>query len=785
MASCSRNLRKWCGMYVAAIWLLAVGNGYPATVSPLFSRGYTVIPEPQQVTLDSAEFRFGAGWRLKLESGVGPNDVAVDSLKKDLASRFHVTLNPQPRGSSQAKVIRLAIMPNSVPVGEAADREKQALAEQAYKITLAADNVSITANAAPGLFYGVQTLLQLIKRQDETLWLPEGQIVDWPDLQLRVIYWDDAHHLDHTDVLKRAIRQAAFFKINGFSIKLEGHFQYKSAPAIVEPCALSPAELQELTDYGARYYVQLIPYLDGPAHIAFILKHPEYANLRSYPESNYELCTTNPDSYKLLFGMYQDLLDANNGVKYFVLSTDEPYYVGLANNSQCQEAAPARQLGSVGKVLAEFITKTANFLHDRGRTVIFWGEYPLKPADIASLPPYLVNGEVYGPAFDPVFKAHGIRQMVYVSTEGEEPLFPQYYALPSSERLHPAPAGAGRVPEMFEHISYGSGRKQADLMGVFVAGWADMGLHPETFWLGYATGPAAGWHPGSPDPHESMSAFYPLFYGPGATNMGRVYQLMSLQAQFWADSWESAPSTARKPIFGYSNGIFTPPRPVNDPTLTLPPVPSAHYLTLSYDWSQENAKRLQLSSKFLMDNDELLDLLQMNMQRVEFNRYNLEVFFAVAQLYRQNLLLLQGLGRIDAFLRSAQAAAARQQPQAVAAIDRALDLAEEIRQQRNSVLHDATETWYKSWFPRVTEANGRRFLHELDDVKNHLPDRTVDMSYLVYRELLLPFGEWAEKVQAARNQYAQANNLPTRNSTFDWKDTQTLISQEQVPDEEE
>ena len=40
--------------------------------------------------------------------------------------------------------------------------------------------------------------------------------------------------------------------MNGFVIKLEGHFQYKSAPALVEPYALSPAELQELTDYGLR-----------------------------------------------------------------------------------------------------------------------------------------------------------------------------------------------------------------------------------------------------------------------------------------------------------------------------------------------------------------------------------------------------------------------------------------------------------------------------------------------------------------------------------------------------
>ena len=211
------------------------------------------------------------------------------------------------------------------------------LEEQAYRIDLHQGAVAITANAPMGLFYGVDTLIQLLRPKMGTLWLPEGTIEDWPDLQLRHIYWDDAHHLEKMDELKRDMKQAAFYKINGLVIKLEGHFQYKSAPAVVEPYALSPAQLQELTDYGLRYHIELIPYLDGPAHIAFILKHPEYAKLREFPDSNYEICATNPDSYKLLEGMYQDLLDANHGVKHFFLSTDEPYYLGLAHNSQCNE----------------------------------------------------------------------------------------------------------------------------------------------------------------------------------------------------------------------------------------------------------------------------------------------------------------------------------------------------------------------------------------------------------------------------------------------------------------
>jgi len=766
MLMASENRKTRLRMLFLSGLLFVTANGFSARVSPLLSRGYSVLPEPQQVKL-GGDFQVGDGWRLALGNNVQPGDVSVASLKENLDLK--ISADRQPKTSP--KTIRLSIEPKSVEVGEATDREKQVLAEQAYRMVLSPGNISITANAAPGLFYGVQTLLQLLKTGSGDLRLPEGEIVDWPDLQLRQIYWDDAHHLDHLDVLKRAIRQAAFFKINGFAIKLEGHFQYKSVPAIVEPYALTSAELQELTDYGLRYFVQVIPFLDGPAHIAFILKHPEYAKLRAFADSNYELCATNPESYQLLQGMYQDLLDANKGVKYFNLSTDEPYYIGMANNAGCREEPRAKELGSVGKLLAEFLTKAAGYLRDRGRTVMFWGEYPLKPDDIPSLPKYLVNGEVYGPDFDPVFKAHGIRQTIYTSTQGEEPLFPHYYLLPSSERLRPGRGSTGRVAEMAGTISYNPARQQADLMGVFVAAWADAGLHPETFWLGYATGASYGWHPGSPDPREAMNAFFPLFYGSSVVNPGRVYQLMSRQAQFWEDSWEWTLSSARKALFGNSDKIFSPRRPERDQTLSLPPVPSPQFLTLKWDWSQENAKRLRLAARFLVENDELMDLLHLNLQRVQSNHQNIEAFIAIAGLCRQNLLMLEDLGRIDGLLKSAQtAAAANQADAAVSAVDEVLQIAGEIRQQRNHTYQDLVATWYKSWFPRVSEANGRRFLHELDDVKDHVPDRTVDMSYLIYRQLLLPFGQWADEVLSSRNDYAKANGLAVRRIQFDWKD---------------
>jgi hexosaminidase len=755
---------------VAAIcgWLCSAGFGQ--AVTPLFARGYTVIPEPQKVILDTHDFTFGRNWQLRVDKSVAANDVAVETLRGDLAARFNVTLGTS---NGRGGILSLRIAPGSVHVGRALDPHKAALAEQAYRIDLNNGSITITANAPTGLFYGVDTLIQLLRPNMGTLWLPEGTIEDWPDLQLRNIYWDDIHHLDRVDALKHALRQAAFYKVNGFVLKLNGHFQFKSAPAVIEPYALTPAELQELTNYGLHYHVQLIPYLDGPAHVAFILKHPEYTKLREFPESNYEMCATNPASYKLLDGMYQDLLDANKGVKYFFLPTDEPYFIGLANNSQCDEASLAKQLGSLGQVYVHFLTKAGSYLHDRGRTVMFWGLDPLHPSDIQSLPPYLVNSFVYGPEMDKAFHQRGIQQMIITYAVGEEYLFPDYAILPESERLHQAKPGdepdLPKAGALMDKISFDPSRVYTSVIGEISTGWGDNGVNPETVWLGYIASDAAGWHPGSPSAVEFSSAFYSLFYGIKVVDMDRIYQLMSQQAQSWTDSWDWTPSKTRKPIWGGYHAIYNPPRPARDQTIPLPISPGAN-LEYTSSWSTENAKRIALAAQAKQANNILVGLLNEDIQRAQFNRYNLEVYLTIANLCRQNLDMIAGIHEMDVDLASASQLKDKDPKAAIDEVDGALDLATSIWQERNKVLQNTVATWDKSWFPRVEEVNGRRFLHQLDDVKDHLADRTVDMSFLVYREKALPFGEWVNSIAEARNHFATTHDLPVRKYSLPWHD---------------
>jgi hexosaminidase len=756
------------------LFFLAAPAGLTAA-SSLYLRGYTLIPEPQKAALRSADFQFDNTWRISFGPSVKANDIAPESLREQLNERYGVNLATRGEGKS----IDLVIQPNSVQVGETTDPDKAAVKEQAYQVELTPQRIRIMANAAPGLFYGVETLIQLIKPERGGLWLPEGEIVDWPDVSLREVFWDELEHLDHFDVMKQAIRRAAFFKVNALSLRLNGHFEYASAAPLVDPYALSPAQLQELTDFGLRYHLQVIPYLDGPAHVNFILDHDEYKKLRAFPETTFEMCSTNPETYKLLEGMYQDLMNANKGGKYFHLSTDEAWFIGKADNDQCHEADLAKQLGSPSKLWVEFTKKTAAYLQDHGRKVIFWGEDPLQAEDIPLLPAGLINGEVYSALYNKAFRAQRIPAMIYTNTLPDDPLFPYYFGLSPSEQLHPREGTNERATAVFNEISYTSARKETDIVGAGIYAWGDLGPHPETFWLGYAVGASAAWRPGAPDPLELAHRFYRLFYGQGAAQMSRLYQLMSTQAQFWASSWDSEP--AGPPVFGYSYGIgpFTP----HQSTLPLPAVPTVDYLRLKNNWHVENARRIELTWKFLGENDELLNLLYEDLNSIQWNRYNLEVYLSIAQLYRQNLQMLKGLEEIHGHLEKAQEQAAKlRYPDAVAALDQALDLAARIRDERNQALHNTTTVWYETWFPRVREANGR---HVASEPQNFVDTKSTDsarrrqqgLAYLIEREFSLPFGDWVHQVQDVRNRYAATHNLPARDGTFDWLETTTLRSQ--------
>src|SRR5438093_6827302 len=111
-------------LIVAMAWTNAArGAENPA----LYDRGYSVLPEPQEVVLTKRDVSFGSGWRLEI-TGVRPGDVAVQTLQEDLMARFGIVLA---RGKGGRGVLRLLVAPHSVAIGGAVDSNRAALALQA------------------------------------------------------------------------------------------------------------------------------------------------------------------------------------------------------------------------------------------------------------------------------------------------------------------------------------------------------------------------------------------------------------------------------------------------------------------------------------------------------------------------------------------------------------------------------------------------------------------------------------------------------------------------------
>ncbi len=726
--------------------------------------GSGLLPVPRKVALTNENYTFDRTWGVTYSANIKANDASISSLINGINDKFDINI---PVNGQAKKRINFIIKANSIKIGTATDTNRAELTKQAYRIKLEQNTVTITANASAGLYYGVQTFLQLLSKENENVTFNAGTIEDWPDLEMRIIYWDDAHHLEKIKALKRAIKQAAHYKINGFAIKLEGHFQYKIAKPIIEPYAYTPEEYQDLTNYAKEHHVQLIPFLDCPAHVSFILKHPEFASLRAFPNNNYQFSVVNPKADDLIIAMFNELFDANKGSKFVFLSTDEAYYVGKTEN----EKEAAKAAGGNGALLAKYITKISTELHKRGRTPIIWGEYPLTKKDVATLPSHLVNG-VYDSSVAADYRKQGIRQMIYTSTQGVEPYFPEYYNYPphqfeatdtsktkliTDDEMAQGELGRGRVDGLLQTIAGSIAEKRASFMGSIVAGWGDSGLNPETFWLGYVTGSAAGWNHENTTAKDLSDRFFRSFYGSQPEKIEKIYRLMSSQSQFWEDSWEWAPLQLRTPILGNSNEIFDEPRHLKDQTL-LP-------LTAK-NWNVLNADRLKAAEKYLAENTELINLLQETVQEHSQQQFNLRVFISVAQLCRQNLTMLAELGKINSLLDASSSATGAT---SLSLMDEALDHALALRDERNETLKAVETVWYEEWFPRVAEANGRKFLDKVDDIKDHVPIRTVDMSYLVYRQLNYPMEKWWEEVIVRRNRLAKENNLPIRRDNLVWK----------------
>ncbi len=717
--------------------LFGSDNGGGAFLTKLRSKGFSLIPAPQQVELGDKNVIIDGSWVV--ESGVSKDDIAYKSLIRGAAELHYLTF-----GNKGSKKIILNVQPGTVN-----ETDNPAQNEQGYLMKIMPGVVEITGNGNSGLFYGVQSFLQLLRRNPVGEYiLPECSIRDWPAVQLRFVHWDTKHHQKRMETLKRLIDWHAFFKVNMIGFEIEDKYEYPSHPIIGAPGAYTKAEMQELTRYALERHIQIVPEIQSPAHMAYVLKHEEFAHLRS-DGSNYQICLCNPEAIDLIFDMYQDMIDATPGVDYFHVSTDEVYYAGICDKCEATYNDENRSLAWI-----EFANKAHDWLAQRGRRMIAWVEYPVLPEHISMLPGDLING-VGGEKYIKEEQKLGMQILAYnTSVGGSERLFPNYFFLPATTHNH---------PDRLEIISQSVKNILAEgvtPLGTFAAAWDDRGQHEETFQLAWATVTQYGWTPYWPTVEQNVADFMDVFYGQNSPDMTSIYYLMIEGAQFFAEGWDKVTSTERGPGYGnsYGKGIGTGH---TDEVLIVPDIPKKNTLSVTPIFSANYSELITQAQTMKFKNDILIKQLNRYVGQVERNRYNLEVFLSIAYLQRYFIKTVLTLNNAEVLMmRASSAANTGKHAEAVMFMAEASNDVESLIKWSDWMWQNLTLTWEKSRYEKNRSVDGHDFVHVLDDVKDHFADRRKGLDYMIapFQRMNLP--NWRNKLNERINEYAASHNVP-------------------------
>ena len=168
------------------------------------------------------------------------------------------------------------------------------LGEEGYELSITTDWVRLGANCPAGLFYGVQTLRQLLPAHSSgALRLPAISIRDVPRFEWRSAMLDVARHFFGVEEVKRFIDLIAHYKLNRLHLHLSDdqgwRIEIHSWPRLAgvggstqvggeQGGYYTQEQYKEIVDYARSRYVTIVPEIDMPGHTN--------AALSSYPELN-------------------------------------------------------------------------------------------------------------------------------------------------------------------------------------------------------------------------------------------------------------------------------------------------------------------------------------------------------------------------------------------------------------------------------------------------------------------------------------------------------------------
>jgi hexosaminidase len=689
----------------------------------LSDSGLYIIPYPQKVVIGGDNFSFNNSLNIVLDKNHSAADeFTAGELIRDLKNEWNIDAVITNRTGNYSIVLRQQKIPSKI-------------GKQGYQISVGRNEIIITASGAEGLFYGAQTLLQLIQKNAPGYKVPGLKITDWPDIPERAVHYDTKHHQDKISYVKSFIKELARYKINILVWEWEDKFAYPSHPEIGAPGAFTPKDIQGLTDYARMYHIQIVPLVQGLGHASFILKWPQHAHLRELPASNFEFCPLKEESYDLLFDIWKDAMDATKGSEYIHIGSDETYELGLCDRCKIK----ANEIGKKG-LYHLFSDKAAKYILSEGRKPMIW-ESPMgwtkeTPAEKIEPNKGLVltedMGEV-GVENAKKAKSLGYEVFFYDPNPGIEPLF-----LPYSYRER----DDGKKETGCLENSYNS-LKKAAVSGVFDGmirtSWDDAGLHNQVWMLCFLTAAEFSWNGHAPGLKEFKETFFKNYYGPGSVHIDKLFFLLNESAYYYWDTFE------RKVWhFGDVGKTYLPDLPRGD--------------ALEYDpfWNNQYKEIINRSRLELQKMDSAQAIIETNKASGVKHLYDFEIFESIVQLIRHTCQTYIDLSNLEYAIGEANKLTFVNRDSAYYSLKNATKIIENNLKERAVVLNDLVNTWEKTRLPKGMSTTEKKYFYQQDRTR-HFANRRLDMTYLIYDEQKLDLEGYLEKLKAYMEKYKNSS----------------------------
>ena len=490
----------------------------------------TILPTPQQTVLKNTRFKVAPGTKIILGANSKQEQFAAQQINDDFADKKE----------SQLKVVSehsLRKLPASfIFVGSPASeygrqflRERKEtlrpeMRDEGYFLDVDANGIIIIGESEKGKFYGVMSLLQMIRREKRSIVVDGATIEDFPLEKVRGVSDDISRgQISTVENFKKIIRFLAHYKMNTFSPYMEDMFVFKNHPLIGKGRgALTSQEVREVDAYAKKYYVDLIPTFETLGHWENILAKPEYLGYAEFPGAQ-TLNVSNEKVYAMLDEMIGELCGSFSS-PYFNMGADESWDVGLGAS---KDRVAKNGLATVH---AEHYKRVADIVKKYGKRPMMYGDIILNqpeilgkiPKDITIIDWHYEASFAYGSA--EVFKKAGFPFIASPAVWTFTGPFPNF--LNTFVNV-----------QNFNRDGFENGS-----LGLLTSNWNDYGGEElrELNYYGYAWTAECAWQPLNADIDSFNKAFFKNYFGVGNySDLQSAYAILSSPANdySWQELW--------------------------------------------------------------------------------------------------------------------------------------------------------------------------------------------------------------------------------------------------------